>query len=135
MIVVDVETTGLDPKKHALLSIGAIDFNNTKNTFYIECQAWGGCEVDMLTDKRTGNYTSTSVLSYNGFTEETMYDRSKPTLKEAIEQFISWVNNCDVHVLAGHNTWFDRDFLTVSAQIPLMLWRLSRPLGRREPTI
>src|SRR3989344_2493483 len=34
MIVIDVETTGVIPTKHSILSIGAIDFNNPENQFY-----------------------------------------------------------------------------------------------------
>jgi len=42
MVVVDVETSGLDPQKYAMLSIGAVDFENPERQFYAECRAFDG---------------------------------------------------------------------------------------------
>ena len=42
MIVVDVETSGMDAYKHSLLSIGAVDFENPVERFYEECRIWDG---------------------------------------------------------------------------------------------
>ena len=36
MIIVDVETTGIDPEKHSIVSIGAVDFSNPSNEFYMK---------------------------------------------------------------------------------------------------
>ena len=57
MIVVDVETSGLDDEKNSLLSIGAVDFYNPKNQFYGECRVREGAEVNP------------EALEVNGFTE------------------------------------------------------------------
>ena len=46
MIVVDVETTGVDARKNSIVSIGAVDFENQKNQFYGECKIWEGAEID-----------------------------------------------------------------------------------------
>ena len=46
MIVVDLETTGVDPRKHSILSIGAVDFNNQENYFYGECRIREGALID-----------------------------------------------------------------------------------------
>ena len=34
MIVVDMESSGVEPHKYSLLSVGAVDFTNPDNTFY-----------------------------------------------------------------------------------------------------
>ncbi len=46
MIVVDVESTGVDPKLCSLLSVGAVDFDNPKNQFYMECYAFSGAHIE-----------------------------------------------------------------------------------------
>ena len=58
MIIIDVETTGLDPERCSLVSIGAVDFSCPERQFYGECQAWDGAEV------------SADALAINGFTKE-----------------------------------------------------------------
>lgn len=46
MIIIDIETTGQDPAKNALLGIGAVDFCNPENQFYQECKIWDGAEIE-----------------------------------------------------------------------------------------
>ncbi len=110
MIVVDVETTGNDPKKHSIVSIGAVDFNNPENCFYEECRAWDGAEIWHGDE----NYPL-SIFDINGFTEEQIRDPNKKSPGEIISLFISWTDNCKEKTLAGHNTFFDIDFLKDSA--------------------
>ena len=38
MIILDIETTGVNPEKHAIVSVGAVDFLNPSRTFYEECK-------------------------------------------------------------------------------------------------
>lgn len=97
MIVVDVETTGLDPLKHSIVSIGAIDFLNHVNTFYQECNTWPGAEFDA------------KALALNGFTED--YIRKQRPLEEVIKSFLIWTEDIEDITLAGTNTDFDRSFL------------------------
>ena len=42
MIVLDTESTGLNPLTDSILSIGAIDLNDPTNQFYDECRIWDG---------------------------------------------------------------------------------------------
>lgn len=121
MIIVDVETTGHDTKKHSILSIGAIDLDNPNNQFYIENQMWDGAEI-FEGDPLLPNYIS--ALLINGFTKEQIRDINKPTLKEAIELFLKWIENCNTKVLAGHNPYFDMDFLRSSALKYNLKWTL-----------
>lgn len=105
MIVVDVETTGLDPGKNSLVSIGAIDFSNPKNQFYVECRIDEDTEV------------SKQALEINGFSEEQLRDKTKKSLKDATLDFVAWLETCgDDRTLAGENPAFDRDFLKASLE-------------------
>ena len=46
MIVVDIETTGTNPQKHSIVSIGAINLEASAERFYIECRIWVGAHID-----------------------------------------------------------------------------------------
>src|SRR3989338_2689314 len=104
MIVVDVETTGVNPQKHSMVSIGALDFLNPKNTFYEECRIWDGAEIDL------------GALAVNGFTKEQIIDPKKQTAEEAVKKFIEWTKAMPNRTIAGGNPFFDADFLKASAR-------------------
>jgi DNA polymerase-3 subunit epsilon len=104
MIVVDVETTGFNPEKHSIVSIGAVDFLNPKNQFYKECQIWKGAEI------------TKEASEINGFSEEEIKNPDKETLEEIIRSFLQWAENIKNKTIAGENPSFDRDFLKNSAQ-------------------
>lgn len=102
MIVVDIEATGLDPHKHSLLSIGAVDFENPERQFYGECRAWEGAHLDP------------EALTVNGFTEAECLNPGKESLEDLMVRFHHWVDQGNERILAGHNISFDRDFLNSS---------------------
>jgi DNA polymerase-3 subunit epsilon len=102
MIVVDIEAAGLDPKKSALLSIGAVDFRDPERQFYAEAQIWEGSTIDP------------DSLAINGFTEEQCRDPKKETLEEVMHKFINWMRLAQEKTLMGQNPSFDRDFLNTS---------------------
>lgn len=95
MIVVDVETTGISPYKHGIISIGAIEFENPTNQFYVECRI----------DEKT--LVDSYALSVNGFTLEQIKDSKKPTQADAARQFLLWTNPIKDKTIGGHNTSFD----------------------------
>lgn len=95
MIVVDVETTGVDPRRHAIVSIGALEFAKPKNQFYGEAKIDSSVEVHP------------TALEVNGFTLEQINDPTKPTLTDLIIQFTKWMLPISDKTLAGHNTGFD----------------------------
>jgi DNA polymerase III epsilon subunit-like protein len=103
MIVLDTETTGLDPQKNSLLSIGALEFENPENQFYGECRIWEGAEIH---DK---------ALEVNGFSEAEVTDPEKPLPGELLESFFAWVESCAETDVAGHNVTFDTGFLLAEA--------------------
>ncbi len=113
MIVVDVETTGLDPRRHSIVSIGAVDFSNPENQFYQECKIWEGAEI------------SKKALEINGFSEEEIKNSDKKNLKDTIKDFLEWAGNIDERTLAGENPSFDRDFLKASCERYNIDWPLS----------
>ncbi len=102
MLVIDVETTGLDPNKYSLLSIGAIDFENPERQFYGECKMWEGALI------------SEDSLEINNFTEEDTQDPKKKSLESLMHEFKEWIDESDKVTLAGQNPSFDRDFLNNS---------------------
>ncbi len=121
MIIVDVETTGHDAKKHSIVSIGAIDLNNPKNTFYVENRIWDGAEILKGDPLLPG---LKPALEINGFIESEIIDPKKLLLKEAMELFFKWIENCNTKVLAGHNPYFDLDFLRTSTLMHNIKWTL-----------
>src|SRR3989338_1429713 len=116
MIVVDVETTGLESVKHSIVSIGALDFLEPINQFYKECRIWEGAEID--------DY----ALVINGFSRADVVDANKSSLDETIRSFLFWVGNIpsghDI-TLAGENPKFDSNFLESSAKRYNLAWPFS----------
>ncbi|GMQ95212.1 MAG: hypothetical protein BMS9Abin13_325 [Patescibacteria group bacterium] len=102
MVVVDVETSGLVPRTYALLSIGAVDFDDPERQFYEECRAWDGALI------------SEEALAVNGFTEEDAWDKNKKSLEEVMAAFKEWLTPIRDITLAGQNPSFDRDFVNDS---------------------
>jgi len=113
MIVVDVEASGIDPRKHSLLSIGAVDFENPDYQFYEECRVWEGAKI------------MKEALKVNGFTKEQATDPKKQSVEELIEKFLYWAKQCNTKILAGHNTHFDVAFLQTSCERAKLNWPFS----------
>lgn len=102
MIAVDVETSGIDPRTHSLLSIGAVDMQNPDNRFYGECRAWEGAEIE------------DEALNVNGFTREQI--AAQPLSEcQLTKQFVEWVKTIEggsaKPIMCGQNVSFDRDFI------------------------
>lgn len=97
MIVLDVETTGLDHQKHSIVSIGALEFEHPENQFYGECKPWEGAEI---TDE---------ALKINGFTRTQLANQPK-SHDQLIQEFLKWTQPIKNKTLAGENVWFDALF-------------------------
>ena len=99
MIALDIESTGLDPERNSILSIGALDTENPTNQFYGECRAWDGAIV------------TEEALAINGFSHEEATDPKKKTEGELIQEFVAWVHaGIADTTIVGQNSSFDRDF-------------------------
>lgn len=102
MIVLDIETTGLDPRRHSIIEVGAIEFNNPANYFNEKCQIWPGAEIDL------------SALEINGFTLKEIKDQKISTQEELLSNFKNWTDSIEDKTIAGHNVDFDINFLIES---------------------
>jgi len=103
MIIVDIEASGLNPDKHSIVSIGAVELKNPKNQYYGECKIPEGAEI------------SPEAMKVNGFTTEQIKDPKKKSVKELLKDLFEWVKKIDNRTMAGQNTWFDRDFILKNA--------------------
>lgn len=96
MIVCDVETGGLNFQYNPLLSIGAVEYENPSNTFYVEIIPHRGLEINE------------KAIAVNGIDVEN--NDGKSSLFAAMSNFRLWINDIQDKTLAGHNPSFDRDF-------------------------
>lgn len=114
-VVVDVETSGLDPKKHALLemSVVLIDYNETHGFFLGESISehilpYDGAELDpkSLAFNKIDPF---HPLRYAISEKEALKKLFLP-VKEALKHY-----HCIRAVLVGHNAWFDLQFVEQAA--------------------
>lgn len=104
MIVLDIETTGLDPDLHGIVSIGAIDLGNPNDTFYEECRIREGEKID------------DNALEVNGFTMDECRDKAKQSTRDLIQHFEAWLNDRTVKMIGGlHVGAFDVPFFNKKA--------------------
>lgn len=99
MIVVDLETSGVDQRVHGLLSIGAVDFLEPGRQYYGECKLRE--EGDVMDE----------ALEVNGFTYEDITNHNKQSEVDLVKDFLLWFKRSKDHTLAGQNPHFDLSFL------------------------
>lgn len=104
MLVLDVEASGVEAHKNSIVSLGALELENPKNRFYMECRVWDGAHI------------SEEALAVNGFTREEITDPRKASEADLVHAFIQWSESVQERTLAGQNPSFDRDFLRYGAQ-------------------
>ena len=109
MIVIDLETTGLDVNENGIISIGAVDFDNQDNIFYCECKLREGFKLDPKS------------IDIHGFTEEQI-NNLKNTEEELLRKFLKWCENIEDKTLGGHNLQFDIDFLQRAFKLNNLPW-------------
>ena len=89
MIIIDAETSGLDPVKNSILSLGAVEYD-TGDQFYMECHIREGTEIDP------------ESLKINGFTVEQCMDLTRPSPETLYRTFLKWaLISSPTHMLAG----------------------------------
>lgn len=111
MIVLDIETTGLDPEVHGIVSIGAIDMNEPDQYFYEECRIREGEKIDE------------NALDVNGFTLDECRDKNKQSTRDLLQHFEAWLDSRSIKMIGGlHVASFDVPFLNKkSTQVGLRM--------------
>lgn len=100
MIVLDVESTNLDPRTGSIVSLGALDLDEPTNQFYDECRIWDEADV------------KDEALAVNGFDREEITDPAKKTEAELIAGFIAWASDRPKNrILAAQNVSFDLEYV------------------------
>jgi len=90
MIILDIETSGTDPRRHCMLSLGAVDYD-TGEEFYGECSVYVDSEIDPV------------AMEINGFKQEDMQPGKKQTAHGLFHKFHFWAQQFPNKLLAGHN--------------------------------
>lgn len=116
MIVIDIETSGVDAYANSILSIGAIDFEEPNRRFYKECRL------------REGAGYSGESLAVNGFNVEDIKSKTKPHIKDVLTEFASWAIKSRDYTPAGHNVMFDISFI----ESDLKRYNIGFSLGHRS---
>lgn len=112
LIVIDTETGGFDPERHALLSVAAVDSSDNE-AFYgvIKPHPDWICEPE--------------ALAKNGLTLDFLEKNGRPE-REVMQDLAIWLHSRRFAVLAGCNITFDRDFLRVAFARHGLSW----PMGK-----
>ncbi len=101
MIIVDVETGGLDPERDALLSIAAIDAQ-TRDEFYSLIRAPESLHI------------SDDALRANGFERKACYSDERESELVVVDKFVEWLSMRDPAIIAGCNVKFDIAFINAA---------------------
>jgi DNA polymerase III epsilon subunit family exonuclease len=96
-VVIDIETTGLYPKKNKIIELSALKVRN-----------------DMIVDQFTtlchpGTKISPSVTQLTGITNDMIKDA--PKINDVIESYVSFIGD---DIVIGHNANFDINFIYVN---------------------
>ncbi len=91
MIIVDVEASGLQPEKHSIVSLGALEFEKPENRFYGECRIWDGAHIQ------------NEALAVNGFSHAQVTDTNKQSEADIVIAFLEWTMMIPDRTLGGQN--------------------------------
>lgn len=118
VLVIDVETTGLDPSRHACIEIGAVLLDES---LYI------GREFSSLIAPWEGACIMEQAMEVNQISLEQI--RHAPLVGEVVKQFHQTFSlEKDQPLLAGWNVWFDATFLRELYRRARLTWPFSHRL-------
>lgn len=109
MIVIDLETSGVDFVHCGIWQIGAIDFE-TKEEYSDECRI--DDEDICLDDSSRGK----KLFEVIGKTEEQLRDKTKQGQKEMLIKFFKWCEKSKMKNFMCENPQFDESFLEIKAR-------------------
>jgi DNA polymerase III epsilon subunit-like protein len=104
MIVVDIETSGINFLKNGIWQIGAIDSDNPERIFLDECR---------IDDDETAEIKALDVC---GVSEEHIRSKHKQSQKELLEKFFTWCMDTKVRNFICQNPQFDFSFIKCKAE-------------------
>mgnify|MGYP001568271871 FL=1 len=106
MIIVDIETTGLNPYKHSICEIGAIKFEDPSKFFHKFVRIDNNNEIDQKS------------LEINGQTEKSVRDHNRQSQISVLKDFFEWIKNQKDFYVAGENVGiFDLMWIKSKAEI------------------
>lgn len=108
MIIVDIETSGINFEKCGIWQIGAIEYENPQNQFLEEAK------ID--SEDRVINEGEKTVQEVTGKTEQDLRNKEKQSQKQLIENFFKWCEKITVKDLICHNPQFDLVFISAKAR-------------------
>lgn len=105
--VIDIETTGLDPRYDEIIEIGAIKIENGKiiDTFESLIKPNGSYYYDDE-DNEIFEYVNDFITNLTGITNEML--ETAPEIVDVLPKFIDFIKD---DILIGHNVNFDINFL------------------------
>src|SRR5512137_1071598 len=101
-VAVDIETTGLDPERDAIIEIGAVKFSGSR------------VEAEWSSLVNPGRHVPEFITSLTHIDDAML--RGAPSVRQATADLAAFAGDC---ALIGHNIRFDLSFL--QRQIPLAL--------------
>ncbi|MFH1307695.1 MAG: 3'-5' exonuclease [archaeon] len=107
MIVVDIETSGMDFVKCGIWQIGAVDLETMEE--FLEEGRIDDDEQIISEGKRT-------VFEVTGKTEKELKDKLKQSQKQLITNFLKWVEKRQSNNFICQNPQFDHAFISVKAR-------------------
>jgi hypothetical protein len=102
--VLDVETTGLDPAKCAILSVGIVSYGGRLNEFYREYYPFNGAEI------------MEKGMEINGFELDKIGRDPVNDPRNVVEDVGTFLKANGCSVTAGQNPSFDRNFVNAYAE-------------------
>jgi len=111
MIVLDIETSGLDFHKCGIIQIGALELENPANQFLQE----GRIDDDEGVVQSTNLPNAKTVEEVTGKTEQQMRDKTLQSQMQLLENFFEWCKGVKVRNFICQNTQFDYSFVLTKA--------------------
>ncbi|WP_010540397.1 exonuclease domain-containing protein [Dietzia alimentaria] len=100
LIVVDVETSGLDPNMHDVLEVAAIDLTTGAEHYFVPTPTSLGWRT----------LASGPAMRVNRYFERAVYDNTLDE-RDTIKAWEELATMLDGNILAGVNPWFDAAFV------------------------
>jgi DNA polymerase III epsilon subunit-like protein len=114
VFVIDLEFSGLEPEKHSIISLGAVDFYNPARTLYLECRLRPGAAFDE------------DAYLVHGLSKEYL-EKQPLSEQQLVLQFLAWVSQSPSKVWMGQSLWKDVEFFSKACERYSFDW----PFGHR----